>query len=231
MSRSKTFVWVLSGFGCGAVVLTILVVVGFWGVMSARQRAADMTDPERRTELARKMLGVDVLPTGYHAMMAMDIPFIMEIVMLSDLEPDAEGLIADFGRRGFIYVKFTRFGPDKRQLKDYFEGRNPDPEILRSNSIDIDIRDTIGRGAIRREDGGLLYLSQRGSVGTRGYHGEGINAQVLFDCPDDARSHLAIWFGPDPSPGKPVSELDLSGSPADETALGHFMSPFHFCGS
>ncbi len=164
-------------------------------------------------------------------MMALTVPFVMEIAMLSDQPPNSEGVVTSFDERGLIYIETIGIGQDEDELRDYFEGRTLDPDVLRENNINIDIDEIINRGVIPRDDGDLLYVTQRGSVSTRGYSGKGITALVLVDCPQDSRSRMAIWFAPDPSPDSPVDELELAGTPADEAELGRFMQQFRFCDS
>ncbi len=51
-----------------------------------------------------------------------------------------------------------------------------------------------------------------------------------FDCPGDNRARLGIWFNPDPAPGTPDDEVDLTGTAGDPAKLKEFVSHFAPCG-
>ncbi len=225
--------WKALGIGCLLLALlgaALAVAGGVWLYRSAKRVEREMRDPAARTAKAQRLLGTTALPDGYHAMVAFSIPFLMDVAILSAQEPDEKGVIRDFGERGLIYVQFIRAGQDEQELRDYFEGKTSDPRVLRENNIDIDADEIIGRGVVQLADATLMYVAQRGRVSAQGFEGGGVTSLGLIDCPADQRLRMAIWFGPDPSPGWSVEEVDLTGTPADEAALAEFMGRFRFCG-
>lgn len=224
--------WFYFGVGCIVLFLLAIVVVvagGFWLYRGVKRLEAEVRDPVARTAKVQKILGADGLPEGYNAMMAMSVPFVMDLAILTDAEPASDGAIHGFGQRGLIYIQLVSMGQDEQELRDFFEGKTSDPRVLSRNNINIDADEVITRGVLPVEDATLMYIAQRGSVATHGYSAEGVTSIILIDCPADGRSRTAIWFGPDPSPGTPAAELDLAGTPADETAIAEFMRHFHVC--
>lgn len=78
------------GTGCGCLALLLVLVVAgavFWGVQAAKQMGREMEDPEARTTRALDILGADELPPGYHAVIGLEIPWIMRFALLTDGEP------------------------------------------------------------------------------------------------------------------------------------------------
>jgi len=226
--------WLYIGIGCAAVLVLggILVAAGiFWLARTAKQMEAELKDPVARADKVKEVLGADELPDGYHAMFAFSIPFVLKTAILSDEEPGADGVVSGFGERGLIYVQLLNLGQDEQELRDYFEGKTSDVRVLRKNGINVDMDEIIQRGSVPLEDSTLMYVAQRGSVSTQGYSGKGITSVILIDCPDDEKRRMAIWFGPDPDPGSSGDELQLAGTPADETAMAEFLGGFHFCRS
>ena len=225
--------WFYLAWGCGGLLLVggiVAVALGVWVFRSAKQFEAELKDPVTRTEKLKKMLGAERLPEGYHAMLSFSVPLVMDAAILSGDEPDSEGMINDLGERGLLYFEMIGIGQDEQELRDYFEGKTDDSRILRKKKINIDIDEVIRRGVIPRDDHTLMYLAQRGSISAHGQNGEGIMSVVLVDCPDDKRMRTAIWFVPDPAPSIPLEDLDLAGTPADESAITDFFDHFSLCG-
>jgi len=205
------------------------IAIGFFGLTTAVRMSSMRGDPAVRTGKSLEVLGLDKLPAGLHAMRVTSLPWVMDTVILSDRPPDESGMIHGFNERGFIYVNFLRFGPDKTLLRDYLEGRTPDPKVLQDNGITVQVEEVLSRGRISRESGDLIYVGQRGVVGARGFETEGVHALVFFDCEDREGTHLAVWMGPRTAPGSTGGSGDISGTPADEQALSQFLEPFDIC--
>lgn len=236
--------WVWVGVGClGAVALAVGVVlaVGAFGYRKVKQLEAEIKDPEARAAKVRKILGTEHLPEGYHAVMGMSVPFVMDMAMLSDVEPDfrdgrRQGRL---GERGFIYIRTLTAGKDRQELRDYFEGRTDDADVLRRNHIRLGRRgEVLKRGMVEMDaDTRLMFLAQRGELDMAASRTQGITTMMLLDCGgDDSRQRFGIWFGPEPGglagkggSGGEVAAADLAGTPADESAIREFMGHFSLC--
>jgi hypothetical protein len=165
----------------------------------------------------------------------------MEMAMLSDRPPDASGRSRGVGERGFFYVRTLANNQNRQELRDYFEGRSDDPEVLRRNNIRLHREgDVLRRGVIdMAQDMKLMYMSQRGALDMSESRAQGITTVMLVECAGDSRQRMGIWFGPDParparstaSPRAAVEseEMDLTGTPADESAIREFMAHFRLC--
>lgn len=243
--QKGTSPWVWVGVGClGALLLAVgaVLAAGAFGYRKVKQLEAEMKDPQARTAKVRRILGTDHLPEGYHAVMGMSVPFVMEMAMLSDVEPDFRDgrRRGGLGRRGFIYVRTLSSGNDRQQLRDYFEGRTDDADVLRRNHIRIGRRgEVLRRGLIDMAEGEkLMYLAQRGELDMAESRAQGITTMMLLDCQGDTRQRFGIWFGPEPAAlvgkggaGESLATADLAGTPADEDAIRDFMGHFSLCGA
>ncbi len=233
MAESKaTSPWVWVGCGCvGAIGLIVagIVVAGLFLRGAARNLEEMMENPIARDEKAAAVLGADSLPEGYHSMVALEVPFIMKMALLSDQEPDEEGEVDSWDEWGFLYFDFLRLG-NQQELLDFFEGREDSAKVLSDNGINFDLDERLARGELSREGDEILWVSHRGSVSVSQGSGSGITTVMLIECPNDKRRRLAAWFGPDPDPNAPPEELVLAGTPADEAALAALMAPMHPCG-
>ena len=245
----RTSPWVWVGVGClGAVVLAVggVIALGMLGYRKAKQFESELKDPQARAAKVQKILGTSHLPEGYHAFMGMSVPFVMDMAMLSDVEPDfshPDKQHGGMGQRGFLYIRTLSAGNDKQQLRDYFEGRTDDAEVLRRNNIHIDRSgEVLKRGLIDMpEDMKLMYVSQRGEMEMAAGRARGITTMMLLDCPGDTRQRFGIWYGPEPKAKETAARsgaaeqrppaIDLTGTPADEAAIREFMDHFRVCGS
>lgn len=240
----KTSPWVWVGVGClGAVVVAVgaVIALGMFGYQKVKQFEADLKDPQARAAKVQKILGTSRLPEGYHGVVGMSVPFVMDMAILSDVEPDFRdggNQRGGLGQRGFIYMRTLAAGKDKQQLRDYFEGRTDDAEVLRRGNIHIRRGDVLRRGVLDMPpDMKLMYVAQRGDLEMAASRTQGITTMMLVECPADARQRFGIWFGPEPKgsgkggEGADAAPADLAGTPADEDAIREFMAHFRLCGS
>lgn len=228
----KTSPWLYVGIGC-AVALGILVIavigVGIVGYRYARQVGEELKDPVAREAKVKAVLGAETIPAGYHPLLGLSIPLVMEMAILSDREDPPESGGQPFDHRGFIYMNMLGASKQQQELRDFFEGKTTDSSILRQQSIRVRAGDMIGRGEITDKDRRILYVAQRGRIEMRNADLDGITAMLLIECPGDTRARLGIWFGPDPDPTAPVKTAAFKGSPADEDEIRSFAAHFNFC--
>lgn len=232
--EKRTSPWVFVGVGCLIAVFLVIAAIGsivWYGFRMVREIEETMENPAARTEMALELLATDEIPEGYNALVAFSVPFLMETVVLSDREPDEDGRIEGFDERGFIWVKTLTFGEQERELRDFFEGRTDESALLEQQSIRVNAREFVGRGALEEAGRTLRYVSYRGDLDTSAGSelDEGLTSMILVECPDDERMRMGIWFGPDPDPDSPPDDADFSGSVADEAEIQAFMRPFDVC--
>jgi hypothetical protein len=182
-----------------------------------------MSDPVARSSKVLSVLGADSVPEGYYPAVAFSIPFVMDVAMLTDVEPEGEGTPDGFNVRGFIYTKMLGFGQDEQELRDFFEGRTDDYDVLEDNGINMDIEEALGRGVFDLDEARVMYVAQRGEVDVQDQRAQGLTSLGLIDCPEDERRRIAIWFGPD------IEGDDFTGTAADPEAFQAFLSHFTFC--
>jgi hypothetical protein len=217
--------------GCGALLILAALVVGT-GFYFLKRKAAEMAeqnkDPELRAAKARELLHADRLPDGYYAVAAMSVPM-LDVVVLGDQPPRASGAPTSPALRGLIYTRMFREPANVTLLRAFVAGESNDPSAMRATGIDLATRQIIRRGTLSLGGGTVLYCAQRGTMTARGASARGLQVVSLTDCPD-RNLRMSIWFGPDPDPSRPVAELDLAGSVADENELRRFLSHFGLCG-
>lgn len=217
-----------TGLGVGCTILAAIgLVLGAIGAIWVYRRAnlveRELRDPVARTARAAALLGTDTLPEGYHALAAFSVPLVLDLAVLTDVEPDAEGVIRDFGERGLIYVEFAYGARQEGRLREFLAGNAPAPQILRENDIGVELDGVLRRGVAPVAGGSLEYVVHPGRFEVQGFGGRGLAATGVVDCPEDPRPRLAIWFGPEPETG------ELAGTPADPGALAAFFGRFRLC--
>ena len=232
--KSGTSPWVWIGCGCLlAIVLVVAAVggLGYFGVRQARQLEEELRDPDARRDKALEVLGAESLPEGYHPALALSIPFLMDMAMLSDREPEPGSDPQPFGERGLVYLDVFSFGRQRDELRDFFEGKTDDPEVLRQQNIDLDLGEVITRGEAAHPEATVRWVAHTGEVGGPARDGEeGLVTLLLFECPgDERRLRFGIWYAPDPrlEAGDPAASL--AGTPADGAAVESFVSSFRPC--
>ena len=120
-NKQSTSPWVWIGCGCFALVALVVggfATLGFFGAKAVRDFEAEIKDPVLRDERARTILGAEQLPDGFSAQFHLRIPFLLEMVSLSDGEPleyDEERHQArlrseNLGERAFIYLAMRDVG-------------------------------------------------------------------------------------------------------------------------
>lgn len=234
--KRRTSPWVWVAAGCGAAVVLLLIAGGaflYFGVRMAREMEREMEDPRAREETAREVLGSEDLPPGYYPVMSFSVPFVMEMAILSDIEPPP-GPPADFrfDDRGFLYVEMLATGSQRREVERFFAGEIDQTEFLRRSSVNLHRGEVLQRGTVTVGEIEIPYVAQRGSLsfGHGGGDRESITTTVLVRCPGSSRLKLGMWFGDDPSPEAAGAELDLAGTTADPAALAEFLGHFRLCG-
>ena len=211
--RKKTSPWVWVAVGCGGVVLLGIIAVvglGFWGVQKAKQFGDEIRDPVAREAKVLDALGATELPPGYHAAMAMEIPFLMEMAMLTDEpvtfeEEGGPGVEIDpdsfEGDRGFFYFKMPFSARKRQEMDDFFSGRSDDTAFLEDSGINVPRGDLLTRGSITSGKARVRYLVQKSSGhGLSSFDRRGLTTVMMIECPDSNRLQSGLWFSRDGLP-------------------------------
>lgn len=195
----RTSPWVYLAVGCSVLLVMCLLVIGavtVWGYRAIKSQVTENLDPVARGENVKKVLGCKgELPEGYHAFLKFSLPWIMDMVILSDQEPDPDHKEKPFEKRGFIYIKTIR-GRNDKKVRDYFEGKADAGKILERGSINMTSGEEIGRGSLTMDDYTTYYTSHEGSIRIKGDKVEGVTTLFFIDCANDQKFRLGVWFGP-----------------------------------
>lgn len=231
--RHPAWTWV--GCGCGALVaagLAVVLTMTWMGYKAGKAFEADMKDPVAREKRSREILGYQSLPAGYHAAGGFELPFVIQMAMLTDRDIPAGEAVDEktaFGRSGFVFLKLRGLSDDdKKRLEDYFEGRSDDSDFFGvDNSAVKFIRGpVIGRGRFPLADASARYVAQEG---TRDGGGPSVISVVAIECttPPDSRTRIAVWFEAEAEAADPAAPY--AGTPADPARLGEFLGHFQLC--
>lgn len=237
MPRDRSNLYYL---GVGCLIAAILIAGGLAAFLFVTYRwgrgvEEAMKDPDVRRQRALDVLGGDDLPDGYHAMVGLRVPFLMETAILTDEPPRSGEDLPDLGERGLIYFAFRDFGRDRQDLEGFFAGETSDPEVLERHDIDVDLGERLASGRIERPSGSIPWVAHRGeitSLQTRGRH-DGLVTLFLVHCPDDDYNRVGLWFGPAPAPAGDTAVGDggpgPAGTVADPAEVEAFVGYFRFC--
>ena len=233
MAQQGTSPWIYVGCGCLALVgitIATCVGVGFMGYQQVRDISENMADPVARADKAREVLGADELPPGYNAQFALSIPWIMDMVVISDQAPIEGELdsidLHNLGDSALLYFEFPDFGEQRKELRRFLEGETDHPNINMEVDIDFDPEKVLSRGRFDLGDTELFYAVFSGDIRSDKGRREGLQSMFLLECPDEERFRLATWFRSYPETMTPE---DAASEYADEPTLRQFMSHFAPC--
>jgi hypothetical protein len=223
--RKERSIWVYLGCGCGCLVLLLAAAFGavvYFGIRAAHSVEEGIKNPVTRAERVRDLLGYESPPAGYEPAMAITLPFVFRLAVLTDRPPAADGQDDSF-ERAFFYFRPSTWMARSADLRKVFEGSgNPAHAFERWESTDVRLRgsETLGEGTVTVAGREIPYVARRGEVEFERHQSEGILAVFVVKCAgkDDG---LGGWLVPDTT--------DLTGSPADPAALTEFLSRFDLC--
>lgn len=234
-AKASNPVWKWVGCGCGLLValgLAVVVSITWLGYRVGKNFEADMKDPVRRAERSQRILGYDELPAGYHAAGGFELPFVVEMAMLTDRDiPVGEEVDekSAFDKSGFVFLKLRGMSKrDRQRLEDYLEGRSDENDFfgIDRSSVRFERGAVIGRGKIDVAEGTARYVAQEGQ---RSGGSNSVISVVAIDCatPPDSRSRIAVWFEAKAEAAEGVEPF--AGTPADEARLMEFLGHFKLC--
>ncbi len=239
MADKKRSPWLYVGIGCAALILLTLVAVGglvWYGARAAKRFAEEINDPVAREAKVKRVLGAETLPDGYQPFMAMSIPMVMDMAILSDHAP-GQGGRGSLGGHGFLYMSVIGGSAgDRKNVRDYMAGRTQRSIVLERQKVNLSGTEVLSHGEFQAGGATVGYAVQRGAVEYAGMRQTGLQAFMLFECPNDSRNRIGIWFLPDQDASAEASseEAPVAAAPAsavpDETAIRAFVAPFHVCG-
>ncbi|CAM2066331.1 hypothetical protein SCOR_13195 [Sulfidibacter corallicola] len=223
---------VIAGLGCGTMMLVGMGIAGFFMYQQAKAIQEGIENPEPR---ALELLGTTSLPEGYYAQMAMGVPFVMDVVFLSDRppsegEPGPDGLQS---QRVFMFMQMKIANIKESELEAFISGEADQSDVLSQSGIQVDQSQVIQRGFFDMEGGKVHYMTQRGEVkfgnNANFNNRDGLSTLFVVHCESDPKVRFGVWFSNDPDPSVPLDQLDVIGTAADPEAFRGLMSHFGFC--
>lgn len=235
--KTKSF-W--AWFGCGCVGLVVLAIGGViaavvGGGMFVRDYVEDLKDPVARGEQVRKILGTEELPAGFEPQMFFRVPWLIDMVVVSDGEPaefdergNAELEARHLGENAFVFFSMRDLGGAREDMEALLSGKTEN--VHQDIRVNFHSRETLGRGELDVPPQHLRWAAHRGEYRDRHEDREGIYSILLVDCPkkDDRVRFAFFWQQRETVEGE---ALDLEGTPADEETLRSFISHFNLCGA
>ncbi|XXF77524.1 hypothetical protein P2318_31395 [Myxococcaceae bacterium GXIMD 01537] len=229
-SEKKRSPWFYLGLGCGGLLLLGgggLGALTWYMSSSIKALKEDLQNPIARNEKAKRLLGASKLPEGYLAGASLSMPFSGDSVLLRGDPPDMVGPTT----RGFHYLRMHQRPSAGQALRDFVEGRSDRiHDAMMGSAFNIDTREVLARGTLPLAGNTVRYISVRGQFNAKGDDApQGLNAVMLFDCPDSMYQRVGIWFTPDSAPQARAGSPELRGTPADEEAVAAFVAHFNPC--
>ncbi len=252
--------WVTAGCGCCGLFLLALgaiVAAGYLGVSAVKDYVEDLKDPAARAVKAGQILGASELPAGYSAQVYLRIPWVFDLVILSDGEPavmegdEMELEPKNFGEHVFVFFTLRQGSMDEEEIDDMLQGRRTKDGVEIDVGFEVDVEQQLAEGAFEIGAQRISYIAYRGDVLFEGDPEPGIFSRILFDCEGDQLTRAGVWLrreaavsedavpntvapntvAPNTVAPNPMAgdTLELSGSPADEASLREFLGHFDVC--
>ena len=224
-SQSSSWVfWVLGG--CLLFVILIaggLAGVYFWTKSKLTTLVEEQTDPAKREQRLKTMLGAQTLPPGYHAGVNISLG-LARSAWLSDKPMGDDN--PRYDQRGFIFSESIRAGDEESEVEKFVAGKSGN--VVEDMGTRIRSDETLGEGELDVNGQRLHYYSRRGEVSQEKQAVPGIYSIVTIRCSDN-RNRWGVWFQR-LEPSIPTAEIARSGSVLDEGAIRGFFSHFRICG-
>jgi hypothetical protein len=219
--------WSFVAMGCAALLLAAAVAfIAFFfvGQRVARSVRAQTIDPSLRLARVQELLHATDLPDGYEPALGLSVPLLGQVAVLES-PPAGVGPGAEIGRRKFFFYLVRSRSDRSDTWSDAFE------RLLDLRGLDFQPGEPVAQGSLTVGSGALVFRTERARMKARP-RGEWpvLAALVEVDCADSPEAErFGAWIEPDPAPGLPVEEVDLSGTPADPDAIRDFLSFFRLC--
>ncbi len=230
--RKSTSPWVWVAAGCGCLVLVVVaaaIVVAAFFYRTVQDWEATLKDPASRAEKTREILGYERPPEGYHPLIGLSIPFMLDVAVLADRELDEQGEIPADVERAVFYVRLSTLLARDKELRAILDGRADPSSLLEQANMRIQGGEVVGEGTLTIGDQEVRYLAQRGELILDNRPVRGILTLVFVNCPGGRRPGVGGWLAPDPAPGRPRDGVDFTATPADPRALADLFSSFTLC--
>ena len=221
-ASTKWVFWLLGG----CLFLVVIVVGGivgvyYWGKSKVTTYIDEQTDPVKREQSVKRMLGAETLPPGYYAGVSVSLG-VVRTTSLTDASPDDA---SKFRERGFVFNESMRAGEAKAKVEQFAEGEGGN--VVEEMGVRMRSDEDLGRGALEVNGQNLRWYARRGEVTTSNEAIPGVYSVVLIGC-GDSRERWAVWFQRVP-PTTATSDFPRADSVVDENAIRHFFSHFHLC--
>lgn len=222
-SSGRWIFWVLGG----CLIVVLLVVGGiagvyYWGKNKLTTMVEEQTDPAKREERLKEMLGAQTLPPGYHAGVNVSLG-LARTAWLSDVPVSGEE--AHFRERGFVYNETIRAGEQESEMEAFLAGKSGN--VIEEMGVRLRSDELIDAGTLEVNGQRLQYFARRGEVTHDEQAIAGIYSVVTIRCADN-RERWAVWFQRVP-PSTPTAEIARPGSVIDESAIRAFFGHFRIC--
>lgn len=222
-SQPAWLFWLLGG--CLFLVVVIvgsLVGVYYWGRNKIETLVEEQTDPVKREQNLKKMLGAQTLPPGYHAGVNISLG-LARGAWLSDKPMGDDD--PRYEQRGFIYGDSIRAGNEESTIEKFVAGKSGN--VVEDMGVRLRADESLGEGALDVNGQQLRWYARRGEVAQEEQSVPGLYSIITIGC-SDRRDRWAVWFQR-VDPATPTAAVPKAGSVMDESAIRAFFSHFRIC--
>jgi hypothetical protein len=201
------------------------VVPGFF----AFKKVKEMADPAIVAERTRELLGAADLPEGYESQLALSVPLMGELVVISGND------------RNFVYIRGARITEDPERLD---RGEIDLLDLLRSGRVHLRRVEQLASGRFELDTLRVDWATVTGYVRFEGVQTsddephaalrdeDKLATVMLLRCPGDRprRARIALWSAEGEAPDEVYRPGGLAGTVGDPDEIRKFLSSFDICG-